>query len=290
VTALDVVHAAAEAERHPWNTSFSWPDHGRVGSRLTADQIAQYDELGYVIVKDAFDLDRLAAVRDAIEPYERKVNDFLRRLDGGRFEVAAADALTVTLHLSTLSPACRDLVFDPVMADLCRELIGPDVRLYWDQAVYKLPHNHDVVPWHQDNGYVYVEPQDYLTCWVPLVDATLDNGTVWVVPGAHRRGTLRHWPTDLGWRCLPESTDGAVAVEAPAGSIVVFSSLTPHRTGPNITDDVRSAYILQYAPDGAQLLQGDPAEGPGTAVPCTEAGRQLPLLVGGQLIPPPPLA
>jgi ectoine hydroxylase-related dioxygenase (phytanoyl-CoA dioxygenase family) len=112
---------------------------------------------------------------------------------------------------------------------------------------------------------------------------------VWVVPGAHRRGTLQHWHTELGWRCLPESTEGAVAVEAPAGSIVVFSSLTPHRTGPNRTDGVRSAYILQYAPDGARLLQGDPAAGPGAPVPCTEPGRQLPILAAGEPVVPPPL-
>ena len=36
-----------------------------------------------------------------------------------------------------------------------------------------------------------------------------------------------------------------------AGSVAVFSSLTPHRTGPNLTSDTRKAYILQYAPDGA---------------------------------------
>jgi ectoine hydroxylase-related dioxygenase (phytanoyl-CoA dioxygenase family) len=42
-----------------------------------------------------------------------------------------------------------------------------------------------------------------------------------------------------------------VPVEAEAGSIVVFSSLTPHRTGPNVTTQVRKSYILQYAPDGA---------------------------------------
>ena len=38
------------------------------------------------------------------------------------------------------------------------------------------------------------------------------------------------------------------------GSAVVFSSLTPHRTGPNITEAVRKSYILQYAPDGAAVI------------------------------------
>ncbi len=119
------------------------------------------------------------------------------------------------------------------------------------------------MPWHQDNGYTYVEPQAYLTCWIPLVDANLDNGCVWVMPG---HAPPRH-PRALGHRArlpLParRESDGAVAVPARAGSVVVFSSLTPHWTGPNTTDEVRSAYIVQYAPDGAEALRGDPTAGP----------------------------
>ena len=34
----------------------------------------------------------------------------------------SGDALTVTLHLATLSQACRDLAYDAVMADFRRRL------------------------------------------------------------------------------------------------------------------------------------------------------------------------
>lgn len=262
-------------ERHPWNRSFRWTDHEGPFRRLTPEQARAFDEDGYVLLDDVFPLDRLAELHAVIEPHEREVNAFLRQLEGGRFSVAKADALTVTLHVSTLSDVARDFCADPVFVDLGHDLIGDAVRLYWDQAVYKLPRNDEPVPWHQDNGYRYVEPQAYLTCWVPLVDATLDNGCVWVLPGLHREGTLRHWDTELGWRCLPEDAPGAVPVEAPAGSVVVFSSLTPHRTGPNRTDEVRSAYILQYAPDGAVALEGDPAGEPTGTVRQDDPARQF---------------
>ena len=49
----------------------------------------------------------------------------------------------------------------------------------------------------------------------------------------------------------------AFVVEAKAGDVVVFSSLTPHRTGPNLTKSTRKSYILQYAPDGAVVHQLD---------------------------------
>jgi ectoine hydroxylase-related dioxygenase (phytanoyl-CoA dioxygenase family) len=116
---------------------------------------------------------------------------------------------------------------------------------------------------------------------VALSDATPENGCPWIVPGLHRRGTLRHELTPLGWRCL-EAPEGAVPVPVRAGSIAVFSSLTPHRTGPNRTRAVRKAYIVQFAPDGAELLGGD-----GSRARCDAPDRQFLVLRGGEAVPPP---
>ena len=80
------------------------------------------------------------------------------------------------------------------------------------------------------------------------------------------------------------------AVEAlRAGGVVVFSSLTPHWTGPNTTDQMRSAYIVQYAPDGAEALRGDPSSPPIRRDPMDAPDRQYPVLVGGERVPPPNL-
>ncbi len=51
--------------------------------------------------------------------------------------IAEAGALTVTLHVASRSKVLRELVTSPALTDLCADLIGPDVNLYWDQAVYK---------------------------------------------------------------------------------------------------------------------------------------------------------
>jgi ectoine hydroxylase-related dioxygenase (phytanoyl-CoA dioxygenase family) len=86
----------------------------------------------------------------------------------------------------------------------------------------------------------------------------------------------------LGYECFSEPPR-AVAAPVAAGDAVVFSSLTPHLTGPNLTDDVRKAYILQYAPQGAQVLVGDPAKGkPVERRLCDDPGRQFAVLRGGE--------
>jgi ectoine hydroxylase-related dioxygenase (phytanoyl-CoA dioxygenase family) len=267
---------------HELNTSFTWHEHGGPFRIVTAAQARHYDERGYFVLEDALDRDTVEALVDAIDPLEARGADALRELEGGRFFIARADEITFTTHLVLHSPVLRDFTRGAALTDLCADLIGPDVRLYWDQAVYKKPGTDSPFPWHQDNGYAFVEPQQYLTCWVALTDATEENGCPWVVPGLHRRGTLAHEYSDIGFVCLREPAD-AVAVPVHAGDIVVFSSLTPHSTGPNRTDAVRKAYIVQYAPDGAAVVQ-PASRGPARRVPATEEGRQYEVLREGERI------
>ena len=275
-------------DRHPWNTGFTWVDHAGPFRSLTPEQAAQYDDRGYVVVPDLMPPDLLARVRDEIDRFERPTADFLATLDGGRFSIAEADAITFTTHLVARSRLLRDLARHPRIVGICADLLGPDVRLYWDQAVYKKPDKPRRFPWHQDNGYAFVEPQQYLTVWVALTDATANNGCPVVAPGFHRLGTLAHHFVDpLGWECLTDPAE-AVTAEVPAGGAVVFSSLTPHLTGPNTTGDERKAYILQYAPEGAEVLHGDPASGPPSErVACDAPERQFRVLADGRPVAEP---
>ena len=267
--------------RHPLNVGFEWQRRPPPHRHVTAEQAESFDELGYFLIPDAFDPDTVAALVAEVDPFEREFEEALRASTDGRAFIARVDEITFTVHLVTRSPWLRTFASHPRLVGLCRDLIGPDVRLYWDQAVYKKPGTAASFPWHQDNGYSFVEPQQYLTCWIALTDATEANGCPWVVPGLHRLGTLRHELTDTGLVCLTEAPD-AVAVAVPAGGMVVFSSLTPHCTGPNRTDEVRKSYIVQYAPDGA-VVQHLP-DRDAAPTPADAPDRQFLILSGGQPI------
>lgn len=267
---------------HPWNSGFEWPEHPGPYRVVTPEQARAYDERGFFVLEGAVAPATIAALDAEIAPFDREVLDFLQTQPEGRFSIAGVDTVSIAVHIAPRSEVLRGFCTSELFADLCHDLIGPDARLYWEQAVYKQPHGVEPVLWHQDNGYTYVEPQAYLTCWVALTDATLDNGCVWVLPGVHRSGTVAHRSTPIGFQCCENPTD-AVAVPVQAGDIVVFSSLTPHSTGLNRTGEVRKAYILQYAPVGAVSLQGDPDDGsPTSRVPQNDPRRQFPVLVGGE--------
>lgn len=253
---------------HPDNRDFLWRSSPGPYRYLDANKVAEFDERGFLVIEKHFDSGWVAAACSAIEE---------RLGQGTRFNDA-----TYAARLVGESDVLRDLCFAEPFPDLCWDLVGPDVRLYWDQAVYKRS-GPSHFPWHQDNGYTFVQPQQYLTCWVALTDATLANGCPWLMPGLHLEGTLEHRQTELGLSCLSSPTTiwnppaGAEPAVVRAGSIVVFSSLTPHATGPNETASTRKSYILQFAPSGAvALVDGRPSQ-------CDSPHHQFSILSGGRL-------
>ena len=238
-------------EIHPDNKGFSWSVPKGPYQYLSEEQVEQYDRKGYLVLEDAFDIELMSKISILIDPFEKKVTKILKGFDGGKVFISRADEITFTTHLVTQSEELRQFSKHKVFSNLCLDLIGDNVRLYWDQAVYKKPGTEDEFPWHQDNGYTFIEPQAYLTCWLALNDTDEINGCPWVIPSLHRLGTLKHETTDLGFE-IPLNDKEAVPLPLKSGSIAVFSSLTPHKTGPNTSKGIRKSYILQYAPDGAQ--------------------------------------
>ena len=270
---------------HRWNPGFEWQDHREPPRFLTAEQVRQYDELGFFVLEGAFSQDELAPVLEELDRYDAKVERWLDRQGLERVSITEKGAITFAPNLTARSEVLAGFVRHPVYVGIARDLLGPDVNLYWEQAVYKKPEKPRRFPWHQDTGYKVTLPQDYLTCWTAISDATLDNGCPVVAPGIHRQGTLHHDFIDpLGWECFSDPPVETVPAPVRAGGIVVFSSLTPHLTGPNTTDAVRKAYIVQYARAGTVGIEGDPDTTEPTPVPQDDLTFQFPVLRDGRTV------
>ena len=109
------------------------------------------------------------------------------------------------------------------------------------------------VPWHQDAGVAWEEADasDIITCWLPLVDATVENGCMEVMPGAWKRGFLEHQAeggTTIRPDLLPDIAPRPVPVRK--GGVIFMHRYTPHRSTPNYTDTVRWSIDLRYQPSG----------------------------------------
>ena len=216
----------------------------------TDEQIEQFGREGYFITDRVLDpalLDRIGA---DFERLRQEQDERLR--DAGERSGISLEGRNFISNIHALSDAGAELALSRDLAELAGSVLGPDVRLYWNQAVTKAPRTGGSFSWHQDSGYVPIEPLEYLTLWIPLEDASVANGTIWLIPGSHRWGLQEHLVDDesgdkVGYRGDAEG----IPCELPKGAIAVFSSLCLHRSGPNTSDSPRRAYVVQYSPTNA---------------------------------------
>jgi phytanoyl-CoA hydroxylase len=266
-------------KKHKLNEGFDWQERKAPFRLITDQQATAYNRDGFLVIEDVFDNDVIDALIAELDPLEVAAEELQRRQESGQPGISRADEIMFSAHIVKHSETARAFTHAKFFQDLTYDLLGPDVRLYWDQLVYKKPGNAQVFPWHQDNGYTFIQPQQYLTCWVALSDADEDNGCPWVLPGAHREGTYRHRWTDIGFDCTPEQSQQRKSAPVRKGGVVVFSSLTPHMTGPNLSNRLRKTYIVQFAPDGAHAVLIN--DGERVEIPCDAPDRQYSILVDG---------
>lgn len=210
---------------------------------LHDEQVEAYRADGFTVVPGVFGPDECDRITEAIEQ--------------AQFELMLGDesdgplSYRPMLHLA--SAELQAVACDERWAGIVLPLVGESARLYWEQCVTKPPHARTELPWHQDNGYTPLEPEEYLTCWLALDDVDENNGCIQVIPGSHGGGTRTHWnDPSTPFRVGHEGDDGAVSVPVSRGDVLAFSSLVMHRSGPNTTDRWRRAWIIQFCPAHAR--------------------------------------
>ena len=248
---------------------------------LPGEMLDQFDEQGYVIVRNVIDKKVLNAVRrdlnwlvnmfagqlleDGViqdpcldEPFERRLlKMYAPCLD------RAPSSFRAELHLPGLYP----LFFHPAVLDLAEAMLGPEVRLYPNYtARLKLPkHDASLVLWHQDAGYTDhgssptskrgpggLTPADLrmVNVWSPLVPVCRANGCMQFIPGTHKLGVVDHvqrkYYLEIVENQITSRLDQAVDVQCDPGDVVLFSNMLFHRGHPNVTDIVRWSLDWRY--------------------------------------------
>jgi ectoine hydroxylase-related dioxygenase (phytanoyl-CoA dioxygenase family) len=229
---------------------------------FTAAMKQNYDENGFLVVESVFDDEELIEVRRRIEVL---ITDPESRIEGvgvGREgdttpETKGTGEIRSASFLVRFDPFFQDFARTPKLLDHARGLLGPRVKVFRDQALFKPPQG-QAKPLHQDQSYFLVEPaDDLITAWIALDEATLQNGCMTYVPGSHKHGVFPispdperpvHQIPDTGDLDLPES----VHCPVPAGSIIFHHGCTLHASANNHTDTWRKALIMHFSTSAAQ--------------------------------------
>jgi phytanoyl-CoA hydroxylase len=255
--------------------------------KLTAEQHAHYEQHGYVVVSgglEASDIEPVIRDYNAfIDAEARRLHDagsltntfadepFDRRLARICEEDASIYGQIDLMH-------CRlrgvfDFLRNERLLDLVEGIVGPEITCSPIQhARAKLPESvlqhasasdeasrtqltamvsENVAPWHQD-AQVHLEvadPHPIVTVWVPLVDATRENGCLQLIADVHQQRTV-YWSDGFGVNESGLPPGEIVTLPMRAGDVLLMDKLIPHCSTPNRTDRIRWSLDLRYQRTG----------------------------------------
>lgn len=152
----------------------------------------------------------------------------------------------------------RRLVYNDRILDIIEDLLGPNIQLFHDQALYKPAYHGGPVYWHQDNAYWRCTPPNLVSCWLTLDDVNVDNGAMQFIPGTHFKA-VEHGRAQTTTALLDSGDQVGdaqpVVVDLPAGGIAIHHCQTLHHTAPNTTERQRRAFAIHFMVPGTRSLR-----------------------------------
>jgi ectoine hydroxylase-related dioxygenase (phytanoyl-CoA dioxygenase family) len=243
---------------------------------VESSQREQFERDGYFFLENAVSIPQLESLRDESRRFRAQMDAEMDAQGVARIGITHKDNRYFIANRFRESAVLREFLFSDLMAEICRATLGPTAFLFNEQFVLKAAERGMAFGWHQDSGYIGFPHRPYLSCWCALDDMTIENGTVQVL--SYGQAGTRDWVCHaqekatgdmIGYRGDEAGTPALIK----AGGMVVFSSTVFHRSGVNVTNQMRRVYLAQYSaepilkPDGKTLW--------GNAVPFLENGKKV---------------
>jgi ectoine hydroxylase-related dioxygenase (phytanoyl-CoA dioxygenase family) len=216
-------------------------------SVLSAQQRAQFDEDGYILVRQFFDAQQTQLLQSAIEQDPAIRSRFYSRGD--------TDGLSTKMALWNhpgdsvygLAARCEKMV------DTMEDLLGGEVYHYHSKITAKEPFEGGAWEWHQDYGYWYNNGCLFpymASAMTALDECTRSNGCLQVLKGSHHLGRIDHGVLngDQVGADLKRIEEAArqmdlVYCEMEPGDVLFFHCNTLHRSDQNRSPERRWTLI-----------------------------------------------
>ena len=207
---------------------------------LSAAQIAEYNDRGYVVPDYRLDPETLACIRR----------------DHDRLLAAHPDFRDNCPALLSYDLAFLNYARDSRILDMAEQLIGPDIAL-WNMSFFAKPAvNGKKTPFHQDGEYWPIRPLATCTVWIAIDAATVENGCLRLLPGSHKdRRLMAHEPKNdpnytLQQELQPSEYDEAEAEDLilEAGQMSFHDVFLAHGSEINSSSKPRRGMTLRLMP------------------------------------------
>ncbi len=216
---------------------------------LTQEQIAQFKDDGYLIVRSVFDAEEIQPLLFACE------NDPEIWSNESTFEYSNGQLNRVLLY-SKLSDSLLGVF--PRMSRLVNAveaLLGEECYHFHSKLVRKEAHNKGNFDWHQDYGtwyhYGLLFP-NLLTAGIAITDTNKQNGCMQALVKSHLMGRINHVKKGDSEVAEPERVQKAleklemVDCEMNTGDVLFFHGNLLHASTPNYTDRTRVLLHCTY--------------------------------------------
>ena len=233
---------------------------------LTKQQLAEYEELGFLHSIPILSPSEVADYRDKVEKTCQAIGGRATRLDG--------------LHL--FFRWAWELSTHPRLLNCLAQLLGPNIVLKSTRLFYKHGGSASYVGWHQDGITERLEDGRAPAVWLGLTAATVENGCLRVVPRSHRLGLFHHdsspnlkpladsksapaenwfrsYANDLSGRIasVPETLETPFDLVMRPGHMSIHHPVTLHGSNPNLSTEARIGLSASYSTP--QLYNGPSA-------------------------------
>src|ERR1051325_11209867 len=206
-------------------------------STLTHEQIASYEELGF--------LDSIPILADAeVRHFRAEVEQTCAAL-GGR--VTRLDGPHLYFRWAW------ELSTHPRLLDCMEELVGPNIMLKSTRLFYKFGASDSFVGWHQDGLTEQIKDAYVPAIWLGLTPATAEIGCLRVVPQSHRLGLVPHADFPNPDNLTTQGATAQVPISAPhdvvmkAGEMSLHHPLMLHASNPNCSSEARIGFSALYS-------------------------------------------
>ena len=244
--------------------------------RFSPEQLSDYNDKGFLIVRGVFDSLELEPLQTALE------ND---PTVGGALYGMTGD--TSSLQHVCFWTDCGDDLVGTIprierMATATTSLLG-DESYHWHSKLVVKPPGSTRGRWHQDFGSWYddgVPGPNMLTAGVAVTESTQQNGCTMVVPYSHKRGRLNP-PQQKGEetvfnarRDFAIKEHGIVHCELHPGDAVFFHANLLHASGSNESSRDRVVMFCSYnARSNAPITNAASTNEAGAYMNITKAER-----------------
>ena len=207
-------------------------------SYLSANQLKQYDDEGFVSPINIFSKNKANEIRKEIEIIEQKMPGELDK--SGRYNA----------HL--ISPLLDEVAHDCKILDAIQSLIGENILVCGTTLFIKNPNEKGFVSYHQDAKYIGLEPLNWVTAWVAITDSNEQNGCMRMWAGSHKENLKQH---DQKFNEGNLLTRGQTVKDVPreettpliltAGQMSLHHPTVVHGSDLNKSDDRRIGFVIQ---------------------------------------------